>query len=128
MANRSLTVAAGLGCWLALVTLLPASAAAQCQLCAPADGKGGAAAKALRPIQIQIDTAIDYANIGLMRIGQGGSAMLNPNTGQRTLTGALIGLGGLPVTGTVTVRGEPKQHVTVIFPATVPIFNSSGAR
>jgi hypothetical protein len=41
--------------------------------------------------------------------------------------GNLLALGGVPVTGTVTIRGEPKGHVTVDFPASVSIFNSSGA-
>lgn len=48
-------------------------------------------------------------------------------TGQRTLTGSLLDLGGVPVVGTVFVRGEPKSMVDVTLPASVQLFNSTGA-
>ncbi len=126
MANKSLTVGAGLSCWLAVLTLLPAQAAAQCQLCAE-DAATAAAAKPVQPIAIQIETRMDFSRIGLVQLGQGGTARLDPATGQRVLTGNLLNLGGVPLVGTVTVRGQPNQHVQVSFPSTVTIFNSSGA-
>lgn len=95
-------------------------------LCAP-DGATAAAKAGNQPITIQIETSIDFAKMGLVRANQAGTAVIDPRTGQRTLTGGLLDLGGLPVTGTVIIRGEPKQHVTVDFPATVLLYNSSGA-
>jgi hypothetical protein len=100
--------------------------AAQCLLCAP-DAKTSAAKKPLRPIVIEMETNIDFNKIGLIRPNQGGTAALDPRTGTRTLGGALLDLGGVPVTGTVTIRGEPKEHVRVEFPTSVRIYNSSGA-
>lgn len=126
MANISLTAFAALGCGLALVTLQPAPAAAQCQLCA-GEAQAAAAKKNPRPITIEIETSIDFAKLGLASTTQGGTALIDPATGQRTITGALLDLGGVPVTGTVTIRGEPKEHVAVNFPATVLIYNSGGA-
>src|SRR5687768_16354108 len=83
MANKSLTVGAGLCCWLAALTLLPTQAAAQCQLCAE-DAVTAAAKKPLTPLVIQIETRIDFSRIGLVQIGQGGTAVLSAVTGQRT--------------------------------------------
>lgn len=127
MANISLTALAALAGGIALLTLQPVPAAAQCQLCAPDAQAAAAAKKNPRPITIEIETSIDFAKMGLMSTTQGGTAVLDAATGQRTITGALLDLGGLPVTGTVTIRGEPKEHVIVDFPGTVLIYNSSGA-
>jgi hypothetical protein len=126
MANRSLTVVGALGCALGLLTLLPTPAAAQCQLCAPTE-LTAQSKKNPAPITIQIETRIDFGSIGLVRANQGGTAVLNATSGQRLLTGSLVNLGGFPVTGTVIIRGEPNEHVTVDFPATVQILNSGGA-
>jgi hypothetical protein len=123
MANGSLTFVAVLACGLAAAS--PAMAAQECQLCAaPA-----AAAKKPppAPIIIQIETRIDFSKIGLVQLNQGGTAQINAATGARTLTGNLIDLGGVPIAGTVLVRGEPKGMVTVTFPATVQLTNASGA-
>jgi hypothetical protein len=112
---------------LALLAALPARAGAQCQLCTPDEAAAAAAKKPpARPISIEIETSFDYARIGILVVNQGGTAQIDPETGLRTLTGGLIDLGGLPVTGTVTVRGEPKEHVTVSFPANIGMTNAAG--
>ena len=125
MAVGSRTFAALLGCGLAC-SVLHAPAAAQCQLCGPS---AAAAAKKPPPraITITLETSIDFAKIGLVALNQGGTARIDPATGQRVLTGNLIDLAGVPVVGTVLVRGEPKEHVVVTFPASVELFNSGGA-
>jgi hypothetical protein len=99
-------------------------AGAQCRLCAPAPG----AAKKPPPaaISIDIDTGIDFSRLGLIASGQAGSAAIDPATGQRTVSG-LLDLNGLPVQGTVTIRGEPNEHVVVDMPAEVTLTNRSGA-
>lgn len=125
MANNGLTLAAKLGCSLAAISLAPAAASAQCQLCS--EELLAAAAKPTTPIIIQIETRIDFSNIGLLRPNQGGTATIDPATGQRTLTGSLISLGGLTVQGTVTVRGAKNAQLSVTLPASVQMFNSSGA-
>ena len=120
-----MTAVALLGCGPALLAL-PVPVAAQCQLCAPT---AAAAAKKPppTPITITVETTIDFAKIGLVRQNQGGTAQIDPGSGQRILTGNLINLGGVPVTGTVLIRGAPKGMVDVIFPTTVQLFNSSGS-
>ena len=126
MASRSLTLVVLLGCGLTVATL-PEPTAAQCQLCQP--NAAAAAAKKSPPqaLTLTVETAIDFSKIGLVVMNQGGTVLLDPVTGQRTLTGRLVDLGGIPVTGTVLIRGEPKEMVNVTFPATVQLFNSSGA-
>lgn len=127
MANISLTAFAALAGGLALLTLSPSPAAAQCQLCPPDHSEAGGKKKDLQPITIEIEASIDFARMGLMSTSQGGTAVIDPATGQRTITGSLLDLGGIPVTGTVIVRGEPKEHVAVDFPGSVLIYNSAGA-
>jgi len=125
MAVGSRTFVVLFGCGLAC-SVLHAPVAAQCQLCGPS---AAAAAKkpAPRPITVTTEASIDFANIGLVRINQGGTAQINATTGQRILTGNLIDLGGIPVVGTALIRGEPKEHVEVSLPASVEMFNSAGA-
>ena len=124
MAMGSQTAVALLGCGLAFV-MAPARAAAQCQLCAPS--AQAAATKPQRPITIAFETTIDFARIGLVAKNQGGTARIDPATGQRILTGSLLDLGGVPVVGTVVVRGEPNGLLNVTLPTSVQLFNSSGA-
>ena len=124
MARKSQTAVALLGCGLAFV-MLPARAAAQCQLCAPS--AQASATKPQQPITIAFETTIDFARIGLVARNQGGSARIDAVSGQRVLTGSLLDLGGVPVVGTVVVRGEPNGLLNVTLPTTVQLFNSSGA-
>lgn len=69
---------------------------------------------------------IEYSKIGLVTLNQGGTAQLDPISGQQTLTGSLLNLGGVPVVGTVLVTGEPLGNVTITFPPSVQLFNATG--
>jgi hypothetical protein len=122
MANKSLTLAVATSVW--LLGTLPAPAAAPCMLCAPAPQ--AAQKPPAAPITVQIDTSIDFARIGLIRANQGGIAAINPDTGQRTLQGQLIDLGGMPVQGTVTIRGEPNEQVLVTLPTQITLTSAGG--
>jgi len=120
MANRSLLVASGFFCiaW-------AAPAAGQCRLCAP-DPPGGGKPPPATAITIEIDSGIDFSRIGLVTANQGGTAAIDPVTGQRTVTGALVPLSGLTFQGTVTVRGEPNEHVAVLLPTEVTLSTTGG--
>lgn len=122
MANKSLTAVAALLVGAGLVSL-PSKASAQCQLCEPTQQAAG---KAQAPISVSVEATLDYSMIGLVRPQQGGTVTIDADTGTRTLTGSLVNLGGIPVTGTVLIRAEPKSHVDVAFPTTVQLRNSSG--
>ncbi|HEV2747159.1 MAG TPA: DUF4402 domain-containing protein [Allosphingosinicella sp.] len=76
---------------------------------------------------MQVETSLDFSRIGLASAGQaGGVAAVDPLTGARTLEGGLIDMGGVPVQGIVTVRGEPGRHVTVDLPARVTMTGPDG--
>jgi hypothetical protein len=111
---------------IAAAALLASAAApgwAQCRLCAP--GPAGPKPPATA-IMISIETAIDFSRIGLVTANQGGTATIDPATGQRTVSGNLLDLTGLPVRGTVTIRGDRNEHVTVDLPPQVTLTNASG--
>lgn len=106
------------------IALVSTPAAAQCRLCAPP------AAAAKKPpataITIEIETSLDFSRIGLVARNQGGTATIDPVTGQRVLTGALINLSGLPVQGSVMIRGERNEHVEILFPTEVTLSTTGG--
>lgn len=123
MANASLTRLTVITGLLVVVAAWAAPAAAQCLLCAPVQ----AAAKKPPPtaIAIQIETGIDFSRLGLIARNRAGNATIDPATGQRTVTG-LLDLSGLPVEGTVTIRGAPNEIITVDMPPQVILTNSVG--
>ena len=124
MANARLTEIAVFTSIAFAAAAFAAPAGAQCRLCAPAPG----AAKKPPPaaISIEIDTGIDFSRLGLISSGQAGSAAIDPASGQRTVSG-LLDLSGLPVQGTVTIRGQPNEQVAVDMPTEVALTNRSGA-
>ena len=126
MANESLTFGARLGCWLAAILSLPSGASAQCMLCDP-QAEVAAKKAPSKPLQVEVETSLDFSRIGLIRSNEGGTAEIDPVTGQRIIRGALLDLGGLPVQGTVTIRGEPKEHVEVGVPQSVTLTSPGGA-
>lgn len=120
MANGSLIRLAVITGWAAFAAAAPA--VAQCQLCAaPAAAKKPPATA----IAIEIQAGIDFSRLGLIAPNRAGSATIDPVTGQRTVTG-LLDLSGLPFQGSVTIRGEPNEHVEVTMPAQVTLSNSGG--
>ncbi|WP_237246017.1 DUF4402 domain-containing protein [Sphingopyxis witflariensis] len=110
---------------LGLLLACPATAVAQCQLCAQ-DAAGGAAAtrKSETPLRVDIETQLDFSRVAVGAMG--GAVELDPASGARRLSGAIVDLGGFPVTGVVTVRGEPGAEVRVILPATVDLEGDHG--
>lgn len=106
-------------------TILPARAAPPpCQLCV--SETEGAAARAARPIHIDIDTAIDFATAAHTGAGRG-TITLDPRTGQRSFSG-LIGLGGAALRGTVVITGEPFRRVNVELPAMISLNAAGGGK
>lgn len=123
MANGSLTALCGIFGLAASAILSLAPAAAQCRLCpaAPANPKPPPA-----PVAISIDARLDFSRIGLVTANQGGLVYLDPLTGQRTVSGALISLTGFPVQGSVTVRGEKNELLAITFPTQVTLSTTGG--
>lgn len=96
-----------------------------CRLCADT-GPIISQAQPARPLQIDIDTGIDFDRMALIDY-QGGEAEIDPQTGQRRLT-RLLDLGGLAMRGSVIIRGEPGRAVRVDLPDEVVMRAPGGRR
>ena len=105
----------------------PSGALAQdaCRLC---DDSGPIMpqARPARPLQIDIDTGIDFDRMALIDYS-GGQAEIDPQTGLRRLT-HLLDLGGLAMRGSVIIRGEPGRAVRVDLPDQVVMRAPGGRR
>jgi hypothetical protein len=103
---------------------LPAAAGAQaCQLCA---AQPAAQAKPARPLNIDIDTALDFSLAAHTDVGAG-SIELDARTGERRFMG-LIGVGGPALRGVVRITGEPFRRVRIELPATIRLNSTMGAK
>jgi Domain of unknown function (DUF4402) len=106
---------------IALLLIPGAPAAAQCRLCVPGDSAPVAAA---RPLNIEVETALDLGRAAAVR--QGGSVAVDPRTGARRVEG-LTDLGGFALTGRVRITGEPFRRVRVSLPASVALRAPDGS-
>jgi len=116
---RVTTIGALLGC----AAFAATPAAGQCLLCGEAQPT---AAPPTTPLSIDVETTLDFSKVGLIAINQGGNVVIDPITGRRTISGALVDLGGLPVQGTVTVRGAPREKVRIDLPGNVTMTSADG--
>ncbi len=115
---------------LALPLLLLASPlGAQCRLCASdttAAGSGaatGAATGEARPLNIEVETALDFSRAA--GTGGGGSIAVDERTGTRRVAG-LADLGGIAIKGTVRLTGVPGARVRVSLPTSVRLLAPDG--
>lgn len=108
-----------------LLFAAPASAGAQCLLCAQDGGASVAASrKSEVPLRVEIETQLDMGRVAVGAMG--GEVELDPVSGARRLRGDVVDLGGFALNGTVTVRGEPGAAVRVILPSTVELEGGHG--
>jgi Domain of unknown function (DUF4402) len=109
---------------LALVTL-PSTAAAQCRLCAP--GPGDKAKPPAKPLQLEIDAALDLGRAAHRGQSTSGTVSIDPVTGVRRVTGGLADLGGMSLKGTVRLTGDPFAPVTVSLPSRITLNAPDGS-
>lgn len=117
MANRAFIIALA-----AAAVGTPSAASGSCMLCGTATPL---AAPGDPPLSIEIDSALDFSRIGLASASEG-IAELDPDTGMRQLVSGLIDMGGVPLRGTVTIRGERNRHVRIDMPSTVKMTGTDG--
>ena len=101
----------------------PVVAQAQCQLCASA-----AVPQLARsiPLRIDVTTTLDLGRAAQTRVNGAGAIALDAG-GQRRVTGSLADLGGLVLTGTVRLQGEPFAPVLIALPQRVTLFAPDGS-
>jgi hypothetical protein len=102
----------------------PVQAQSACQLCAAAPSVPQP--NPVRVLQIEIDATLDFSTAAHSDSGEG-SIEIDPRTGQRRVTGGLIGLGGLALKGTVRLKGEPLRHVRITLPSSIMMQSTLGA-
>jgi hypothetical protein len=98
-------------------------AIAQCRLCATADAKAPAPPQ---PLQIDIETLLDFAIAAHDGRGNGGSIWLDERTGVRRVQG-LVDLGGASIRGTIRLSGAPFARVSVSLPGTTTLTAADGS-
>ena len=113
----------GLALCLATAAVTPARAADEsaCKLCMQAQEQ-----TPKTPLQIEIDKGIDFSRFAQVGSGEGAAA-IDAQTGTRTVTGGLRGLGGFAYQGHATVTGAPNAYVRIELPPNVVLYSASGA-
>lgn len=82
------------------------------------DGVGGSSASHadMRPITVTLTSHLDFSRLA---VGGRGAAVIDPVTDRRHVSGAVTELGGMALSGSVEVTGEPGRAVTVSLPRQV---------
>lgn len=107
--------------------LLPAApAAARCRLCSQSDALTGPAEIAAAPVQLEVQTSLDFDQLVLTGPA-GGVARLAPD-GSRMTRGALAAMSTRAMFGEVVIRGEPGRSVRVELPARIDLFGMTGGK
>jgi Domain of unknown function (DUF4402) len=104
---------------------LPSMASAQCQLCAP--GSGTTSKLPAKPLQIEIDAALDLGRAAHLGQMTSGTVSIDPVTGARRVTGGLADLGGMSLKGTVRLTGDPFAPVAVSLPNRITLSATNGS-
>ena len=101
---------------MAIAIATPGGLQAQCQLCGPAETAGlSGKPQPDRPLTIEIESGIDFSRVAV--VGQGGGTVaMDPDSGWRQVSGALVDLGGMGFSGTVRLSGDPGRVVRVEMP------------
>lgn len=110
---------------LALAPAVPAHS--QCLLCATgADGsnKGGGQSSSDEPLRIEIAAQLDFSRVATGT--GGGSVTVDPHTGARRITGNLLDLGGMAVSGEAIVTGTPGRNVRIFIPPQIDLEGDQG--
>ncbi len=111
------------------VALQPDGAAAQCRLCASTPksaSSNGSSGKPEIPLNIEITANLDFSRLALLHHA-GGEVELDPQSGQRRISGGITDLGGLSLHGEGRLTGEPGRLVRVQFPERLTLSAPNGS-
>lgn len=92
---------------------------------APLAGEPTATPGEEAPLTIEIGSGLTFSRLALTGKG-GGSAAIDPQSGQRSTDGGLVALGGMAVQGKARITGAPLRAVRVDLPRSVAMTTSSG--
>jgi len=98
---------------------------AQCRLCtAEENAQRNADNTSSVPLTVTIEADIRFSRLALN--GRSGEARLDTNSGITQTDGGLINLGGLSLTGSARITGEPGRSVRIDLPERVRMVNQTG--
>lgn len=97
-----------------------------CQLCNEAQKEDRRAEAERVPIRIDIETMLDFSRV-TQSFPAAGEITVDPISGNRRISGALIDLGGMALRGSVRITGEPHQLVFITLPNRVLLTSSRGS-
>ncbi len=105
--------------------LLGGAAAPDCLLCTPEKDAENKPEKREIPLRIEVTAKLSFSRMALT--GNGGAQVaVDPESGRRNLNGDIMGLGGYPVAGSVTLTGEPGRGVRIDMPRSIRMLSSTG--
>jgi len=113
---------------LALLSACPflgGATAPDCMLCAPEKEGERRLEEREIPLRIEVTTKLSFSRMALTGNGAA-QAALDPESGQRKLSGEIMGLGGYPVAGSVTLTGTPGKSVRIDLPRSIKMLSSTG--
>ena len=90
-----------------------------CELCAMA-------ARAERPLEIEIESGLQFSRLALVGRADGG-AEIDAQTGEKRVDAGMIDLGGLSYQGRVRVTGQPLRPVRIELPQRVRLHSPDGS-
>lgn len=107
----------------ALLLLTCQSAAAQedCRLC---NDESDPASRE-KPLTIEISTNLNFARLALTG-RKVASASIDPVTGEKRTSGDIVSLGGMAVSGTGRITGEPLRQVRIDMPPFIQMSSIDG--
>ncbi len=105
---------------LLVLVATPLGAQEACRLCYASGGESGD-----RPLTIEIHADLSFSRLALSG-GGSGTAEIDPATGAKRTSGALIDLGGMAVQGRGRITGEAGRQVRVDLPGQVTMATPEG--
>lgn len=104
--------------------VVPASAPAQCRLCAaPTTEITGDGGKDV--VRIEVEAKLDFDQLVLMDSASPVIARLLPD-GTSSVSGSGGVMGGRAMVGSVVIRGEPGRYVRVDLPSAIALYGRTG--
>ena len=118
--NKKYLLFSGLFAALMLFAFPAERASAQCRLCTDAEKQELKDKKTNngKALHISITTSLDFDRLALTG-PSGGAVTLDPDSGNRLVTGELRGLGGMWLSGTAEITGDPGRVVRIDLPSEV---------
>lgn len=78
-----------------------------------------------RPLHIEIRSSLDFSRATATG-NNGGSIVIDPDSGARTVSGDVLDLGGSPFAGSAVVTGEPGRAIRIEMPRSIKLTSATG--